>query len=131
MKSARVLILIVPFFLFASGCGSTPSTSKPAPSGAEKDSHKVSEAEGVEADIQAALAELSPEDRQLAEAQRYCAVENENRLGAMGKPFKVTLHDRVVFLCCKGCKKSAESDPEKTLAKVEELKDHAAERNAK
>jgi hypothetical protein len=131
MKSARVLILIVPFFLFAVGCGSTPSTSKPAASVTQKDPHEVSEAEGVEADIHAALAELPPEDRQLAEAQRYCAVEDENRLGAMGKPFKVTLKDRTVFLCCKGCKKIAERDPEKTLAKVDELKDRAAERNAK
>jgi hypothetical protein len=76
----------------------------------------------AEKEIKANLAKLSPEDRKLAEAQKYCAVENDDRLGEMGVPIKIMLKDQPVFLCCKGCKKEAEKDPDKTLAKVKELK---------
>jgi hypothetical protein len=31
--------------------------------------------------------------------------------------------DQPVFLCCKGCQKKALADPDKTLAKVKELRD--------
>jgi hypothetical protein len=79
-----------------------------------------------EAEIKANLAKLSPADRKLAEAQRWCAIEDDTRLGEMGVPFKVVLNGQPVFLCCKGCKKQAEKDPEKTLAKVKELKAKAA-----
>jgi hypothetical protein len=69
------------------------------------------------------LAKLSPDDRKLAEAQKFCAVEEENRLGAMGKPVKVMLKGETVFLCCKGCVKQAKADPDKILAKAKELKE--------
>ena len=72
--------------------------------------------------IRAALEKLEPEDRKLAEAQQWCAVQNEKPLGTMGKPFKVMLKEQPVFLCCESCKDKAEANPEKTLAKVEELK---------
>jgi hypothetical protein len=75
-----------------------------------------------EAEIKANLAKLSAEDRKLAEAQKYCAIEDDNRLGEMGVPIKLTIKDQPVFICCKSCKKDAEKDPEKTLAKVKELK---------
>jgi hypothetical protein len=77
--------------------------------------------------IQDNLAKLSPDDRKIAEAQKFCAVEEENKLGAMGKPVKVMLKGQAVFLCCKGCVKQAKADPDKTLAKAKELK----EKNAK
>jgi hypothetical protein len=77
------------------------------------------------------LAKLDPADRKLAEAQKFCAVENENRLGSMGTPVKVMVKDQPVFLCCKSCQKSALADPEKTLAKVEELKKKSVEPLAK
>ena len=44
------------------------------------------------------------------------------RLGEMEGLFKLTIKGQPVFLCCEGCKKDAEADPDKTLAKVEELK---------
>jgi Cu(I)/Ag(I) efflux system membrane fusion protein len=72
--------------------------------------------------IEAGLAKLTPEDRQLAVAQRYCAVLPDNRLGSMGAPVKLMLKDRPVFLCCDGCKKEALGHPDETLKKVEELK---------
>jgi hypothetical protein len=56
-----------------------------------------------DAEISANLAQLSPEDRKLAEAQRICPV-TENRLGSMGPPVKVALEGQPVFLCCDGCR---------------------------
>jgi hypothetical protein len=79
-----------------------------------------------EAKIKAALAQLSPEDRKVAEEQKFCAVEHKNRLGSMGKPFKVMVKDQPVFLCCKGCETAALEDPDKTLAAVKELKGEPA-----
>lgn len=74
-----------------------------------------------EARIKANLEKLDSEDRELAEKQKYCAVETKNRLGSMGKPFKLTIEDQTVFLCCEGCEKAAKRDPQKTLACVEDL----------
>jgi uncharacterized protein (TIGR03000 family) len=79
------------------------------------------------ADAQANLAKLSPDDRMLAEAQKFCVVENKTLLGAMGVPIKVMVKDQPVFLCCRACEKEAQADPDKTLAKVKELKAKAAE----
>jgi uncharacterized protein (TIGR03000 family) len=74
------------------------------------------------ADAKANLAKLSPEDQKLAEAQKFCVVENKTLLGAMGVPVKVMIKDQPVFLCCRACEKEAQANPEKTLATVKELK---------
>ncbi|MBO0697706.1 MAG: efflux RND transporter periplasmic adaptor subunit, partial [Zavarzinella sp.] len=71
--------------------------------------------------VTAALNKLSPEDRALARAQKFCPVLG-TRLGAMGAPVKVMLNGQPVFLCCKNCVGQAEADPAKTLKRVEELK---------
>jgi len=84
-----------------------------------------------EATIRANLARLGPEDRKLAQEQRFCAVEEDNRLGEMGTPVKVMVKDQPVFVCCKGCVKQARNDPEQTLAKVKELKEKNKDRPAK
>jgi hypothetical protein len=84
------------------------------------------EAGGDEGTIRANLAKLNPEDRALAEAQKFCAVQNGNRLGSMDVPVKVMIKGQPVFLCCESCEKKALADPDKTLAKVEELKAKAA-----
>jgi hypothetical protein len=80
----------------------------------------------AEADIKANLAKLSAEDRKLAEAQKWCVIEDDNRLGEMGVPIKLLVKDQPVFICCKGCKDQALKDADKTLAKVKELKAKAA-----
>jgi hypothetical protein len=67
------------------------------------------------------LAKLSPEDRALAEQQKNCVITDEP-LGEMGVPVKIMVKDQPVFLCCKSCEKKALEDPDKTLAKVAELK---------
>ncbi len=84
-----------------------------------------------EAEIRASLAELSPEDRKLAEAQRFCAVDNDSRLGTMGAPAKIIVNGETVFLCCMGCAKEAKSHPEETVAKVKELRAKNAAQNKK
>jgi hypothetical protein len=84
-----------------------------------------------ESRVKASLATLPSEDRKLAEEQKYCAVEDENRLGSMGKPYKVLVKDQPVFLCCKGCQKEALAHPDRTLARVKELKARATEESAK
>jgi hypothetical protein len=95
------------------GSSSKAPPSKANPAAAKKD---------AEAEIQANLAKLSPEDRKLAEAQRFCAVENENRLGSMGVPMKIMLQDEPVFLCCDSCETRARAHADRTVAKVRDLK---------
>lgn len=72
------------------------------------------------------LAKLSSEDRKLAEGQKYCAVQNDNELGSMGVPAKIIVNGQPLFLCCGGCEKTAQSNPDRTLAKVAELRAKAS-----
>src|SRR5436853_3988148 len=100
---AMYWLLVLP--LVVAGCGSPP-----APDTARE-----------ERKIQATLDKLSPEDRKLAEEQKFCALENDHRLGSMGVPYRTTIKGETVFFCCKGCEKEALAEPDKTLAKVKEL----------
>ena len=68
------------------------------------------------------LAKLPMSERMAIEAQKYCAVANTSLLGSMGKPIKLEIEGKPVFLCCDGCSKKAKADPSGTLAKAEELK---------
>ncbi len=132
-KTIPAWLFLVAGGLFLVGCTYRHTNSTPAARGTEKSpvAQKAESPEDDEAAIKENLAKLSPEDRKLAEEQKYCAIENESRLGVMGVPFKVVLNDQPVFLCCKGCRKSAEKNPEKTLAKVQELKEKTAKESAK
>ena len=76
----------------------------------------------AEAKISANLAKLSPEDRKIAESQRFCAVLQKNRLGKMGVPIKVMIQGRPVFLCCDGCEDQAREQPETTLRAADQLR---------
>jgi len=106
MRAARGLLLLLPLVLLGCGEGAQP---RPA-----------------EKEEKGGLSKLSPEDRKLAEAQQFCAVEGDHRLGSMGTPYKVMVEGQPVFLCCKSCEKKALTHPEKTLARVKELKEKAA-----
>lgn len=81
----------------------------------------TAEAKSEVDEVKEAMSKLSEEDRTLAVAQGYCATSSEP-LGSMGVPIKLSVNDQPVFICCKGCERGAMKDPEKTLAKVEELK---------
>jgi Cu(I)/Ag(I) efflux system membrane fusion protein len=73
------------------------------------------------ATIENALAQLSPEDRKLAETQRFCAVLDGNRLGAMGPPIKVLIEGQPVLLCCESCRDKALANPQATLERAKHL----------
>jgi hypothetical protein len=121
MRSHAVLWLIPALMLAAVvGCGGGSNKTSPAkaPQTAEK--------KDAEAEIEANLAKLTPEDRKLARAQRYCAVENKNRLGSMGVPMKIVIQDEPVFLCCDSCETRARAHADRTLAKVREFKERTA-----
>jgi hypothetical protein len=87
----------------------------------EAEAGTAATAQDKEASIRANLAKLPDKDRKLAEAQKYCAVDTDDRLGAMGVPVKILIQDQAVFLCCKSCIDQAQKNPEKTLARVKEL----------
>jgi uncharacterized protein (TIGR03000 family) len=72
--------------------------------------------------VEAALAKLSLPDRKLATEQKFCAVQPENQLGAMGKPVKVMVKGQPVFLCCEDCVKEALAGPALTLSRAKELR---------
>ena len=107
------------------------------------DSKPVSQAKGTAGSAAVAIAtpsneaaieraKLSAEDRALVEAQEWCVNSDDERLGAMGAPIKLSIKGQPVFVCCAGCKKSVEADPDKTLAKLAELKAKVkAEKDAK
>jgi hypothetical protein len=113
-----------PVFVCCKGC------QKKALASPEKTlaaAQSLKEKVAAEAEVQASLVELSPEDRELAAAQGFCAIATKSRLGGMGAPIKVLVNNQPVFVCCKGCSKKALAEPEKTLAAVETLKAKVAE----
>jgi uncharacterized protein (TIGR03000 family) len=83
---------------------------------------KSGSAFGDDATVAENLAKLGPEDRKLAESQRLCAVQEQVRLGAVGKPFKVTIKGQSVFLCCEACLTRAQNNPDQTLEQVKKNK---------
>ena len=68
----------------------------------------------------------TPDDATLIASQGNCPVMPDTKLGEMGDPFKVMVTgkdgEQPVFVCCKGCQRKVLADPDKTLAKVRELK---------
>lgn len=69
------------------------------------------------------LVELEGDDKKQADAQGYCPVMPDTKLGEMGPPVKLVVtgadgREGAVFVCCKGCKQAALKDPDKTLAAV-------------
>ena len=72
---------------------------------------------GRDPEIAAALASLSPEDRDLAEKQKICPVTKEP-LGSMGTPEKVEVEGRSVFVCCAGCIDMLKENPDEYLGNL-------------
>jgi uncharacterized protein (TIGR03000 family) len=77
------------------------------------------------------VAQLNGEDRRLAEQQKFCAVQTDNELGSMGVPAKTIVKGQPVFLCCSGCEKTAQGNPDATLKKVAELRAGTQRREGK
>jgi hypothetical protein len=53
-------------------------------------------------------------DQAAIKAQRVCKVSGEP-LGSMGTPVKITRGDRSIFLCCNGCVKRVQANPDQYL----------------
>ena len=105
VAGATSLLLLV-------GCTDQPKGN--APSAAANTDHKDAQAASQDkenADIQAERAKLSPEDQRLVAAQEFCAISNDERLGAMGPPVKIVIKGQPVFLCCHGCEKKGAGPP--------------------
>ena len=136
LLSFATLGLFIAAGLFLAGCGGsdgTPTTETPAPSAstaetdhgehsddgdhAEHGDHAKHGGDDAMAKMKAGLAKLSDEDRASAEKQHMCPVSDQ-MLGTMGAPIKLTLNDQDVWICCDGCRKKAEADPDAILAKV-------------
>ncbi len=135
--TARVTLLGIATVCAAFGCTEAKSPTKgPAPvtpavtaTGTPKQEQAADKAPAddkkTEADeILANRSKLSPEDRKLVDAQEWCVINNDDHLGGdMGMPVKLMIKGEPVFVCCKSCKKEAEANPDRTLAKVKELKE--------
>ncbi len=80
-------------------------------------------------EIMLALKELSEEDQKLAKEQIFCPV-TEMPLGAMGVPLKVTANDQDILICCEGCRERVQNEPDKYLAKIDQLKKKAKNKEA-
>ncbi len=76
--------------------------------------------------ISAALNKLSPKDRELARAQRFCPMMPRTRLGSDGTPQKVLIDGKPVFVCCEDCVPEAKEDGRRTLSAVRKLTRAAA-----
>jgi YHS domain-containing protein len=110
--------LLVVLAICIAGCKSQAEKASPAKDQpADNAAVKETSADNASTDVPAGLAELSAEDRQLAEKQRVCPVSGD-LLGAMGKPFKTTVNGKTVFLCCQGCEQELKDNPDKYLAKI-------------
>ena len=81
----------------------------------------------IEKEITESFAELSAADRKLAKAQRFCTMMEYSRLGAMGKPVKVMIEGKPVFVCCESCVEEAVKAGKDTLIKAEKLTEASAE----
>jgi Cu(I)/Ag(I) efflux system membrane fusion protein len=77
---------------------------------------------GQDKKVRNSLAQLSPTDRQLAQAQRFCPILANSRLGGMGPPVKLMLDGETVFVCCENCVEQAKADPKKTVEIVQRLR---------
>lgn len=60
------------------------------------------------------IAKLSIAEQRLALQQRTCPVTKEP-LGSMGKPIRVTVVGRSVYVCCEGCVNALQRNPERYL----------------
>lgn len=122
MKSVA-LFVVLGFFVGCESKATQPKTSQAkttqpsSPSKSEPD--KVSQER----------AKLTPEDQKLVDAQEWCVVSTEERLGSMGPPIKLTIEGEPVFICCKGCKRKAEDNPAKTLQTLRQLKAKVGKQN--
>ncbi len=124
-RSVQLTAAVLTVALIALGCQTqTPPATTSAANTAlsDSDGQRQRKDDATETKVTASLAKLSLEDRQLAEAQQFCAVRSRQRLGSMGAPLKLEIKGEPVFVCCAGCKSKALKNPDETLTRVAALK---------
>lgn len=118
--TARFSLVALALAAFASGFASSSASADEGH--AHGDGHDHAAMMKAQKKITASLSKLSPQDQQLAKAQRFCPMMTYSRLGAMGTPLKVTIQGKPVFLCCKGCVEDAVAGGAKTVKTVMKLR---------
>ncbi|MEN6494222.1 MAG: hypothetical protein ABFD16_08020 [Thermoguttaceae bacterium] len=112
MRTSHLFLSVVALTLVfvAAGCNSRAAEQTSSPALVEQPQAQAAAPDG--------RAELSPADRALAEKQKVCPV-SEEPLGSMGKPVKISVKGRVVFLCCDGCEADFKANTDKYLEKLD------------
>ena len=109
--------------VWLSGCDTAaeaePSKSEAGSGHDDHAGHNPGDGDSDHSEIEKALAKLSPADRAAAERQKTCPVIGE-LLGSMGRPIKLSVEGRDVFICCAGCEEDLRDDPAKFLAKLKQ-----------
>jgi RND family efflux transporter MFP subunit len=109
-------------FLCCSGCieqaKANPENTLQQAEQLRRKSAPAPSAHPEEDEIQKALAKMSPNERRLAERQRYCPISHE-RLGSMGVPVLLHLQGKTVFVCCNSCVSRAQATATEVLRIVE------------
>jgi hypothetical protein len=120
---SSLVVIGLAFAVVVAGCGPSggkgPAKTTP-PSGVapQKPADAPKQAEAGAKALPEGLAELPEADRALAEKQEVCPVSG-GPLGSMGKPVKITVKGKTLFLCCAGCEPKINKDPDKYLAKLD------------
>lgn len=83
------------------------------------DTVKANPAKFLKGGLEVKVVEATAGDAKLIAAQKTCPVMDES-LGSMGQPVKLMVGETPMFLCCKGCIKKVEANPELYLAKIAE-----------
>jgi Cu(I)/Ag(I) efflux system membrane fusion protein len=74
--------------------------------------------DGLTAKQRANLEGFSEAERQEIAAQKICPMSGA-KLASMGKPYKMTINGRTLWLCCKGCERGVKKDPEAAFKKLQ------------
>jgi hypothetical protein len=95
-----------------------PALEGPKPEG-KAEPKKDTAAAKLTPDEIATIKKLPEADQGPALAQAVCPVSDGHLGGPMGKPYKVSVEGRTVFLCCKECEEEIKADPKKFLTKLD------------
>jgi hypothetical protein len=131
MIPAAALSVLVTMAL--AGCAKSPQPQAAADMAADAD-HDHAEGEmghdheHNQAEIDAALAKLSPEEKAIAESQGMMCVVSDEPLGSMGAPVLVKdVGGHNFLICCAACEEELRKNPDKYIAKLKKPADAQAE----
>lgn len=68
-------------------------------------------------EVRPGVFKVTAADRPFVEAQKLCPVMDEP-LGGMGDPYRVDVEGHAVYICCPGCAKKLQADPQVYLQKL-------------